>query len=113
MYEEIKTDNIYFKDIQSSEEAATPNDEFTEETSEEATTTGECDIEYITTEGQIIDTRLYLSSPVVNASINDLYSISLSIRNILLVFGLLLILFKFKGMAHNAIHKTFYHLLSK
>ena len=50
-----------------------------EETTEDTTETTEVstqdlDIEYITTEDQVVDTRLYLSAPVSGADLNDIYN---------------------------------------
>lgn len=103
MYE---TNIIFHKDIESTEEITTESTQSIQNAEE--STTEETDIEYITTEGQIIDNKLYLSAKVNNADINDVYSICLSIRNIVLLFFMILLLIKFKGMIHNAINRTFY-----
>lgn len=58
--------------------------------------------EYDTT---IIDNRPYMSSEVNNATINDLYTMSLSIRNIVLLWFSLWMILKFKTMIHNAVMK--------
>lgn len=80
------------------------NTELSTEATTEATTT---DIEYITTEGQILDTKLYLSSEVSGADINDVYSIMLSTRNIVLLFFMVWLLFKVKTSIHSVLSKIF------
>lgn len=80
------------------------NTELPTEATTEATTT---DIEYITTEGQIIDTKLYLSSEVSGADINDVYSIMLSTRNIVLLFFMIWLLLKVKTSIHSVLSKIY------
>lgn len=65
------------------------------------------DIEYITTEDQVVDTKLYLSTPVYNADLNDVYSIMLSTRNIVLLFFMVWLLFKVKTSIHSVLSKIF------
>ena len=77
----------------------------TEPTTE--TTTQDLNVEYVTTEGQIVDTRLYLSSPVENADINDCYSLLLSIRNLFVLFLIIFVFFKVKTSIHNVLAKIF------
>ena len=93
----------YFKDIPFVDLEETT--ETTTETTEQ--TTQDLDIEYITTEGQVVDTRLYLSTPVSNADINDCFSMLLSIRNLFVVFILLFVFFKVKTSIHNVLSKIF------
>lgn len=102
-------------------EKATPNDankqdnekndektlQNTEETTEETTeatteTTEDKQLEYITTENEKVETTLYLSTPVENATLNDIYSLLLSFRNLFMFFMLFLLVFKCKTMIHNA-----------
>lgn len=58
--------------------------------------------EYDTT---IIDNRPYMSAEVNNATLNDIYTMSLSIRNIVLLWFSLWMILKFKTMIHNAVMK--------
>lgn len=81
--------------------------ETTETTSETTTETASQEIEYETTEGQVVDTRLYLSTPVNNADINDCYSMLLSIRNLFLLFLIIFIFFKVKTSIHTIFAKIF------
>ena len=105
---ETKTIFLYFKDIESTEEVNQESTEVTEESTEASTESTEgADLEFLTTEGQNVDTTLYMSCEVSGASIDDLYSITLSLRNICLVFFLFIVLLKFKGMTHNAINRSF------
>lgn len=69
--------------------------------------TEDLNVEYITTEGQIIDTRLYLSSEVSGADLNDVYSMLLSIRNLFVLFMLIFIFFKIKNIIHSVLAKIF------
>lgn len=73
----------------------------------EEETTEQSDIEYITTEGQVVDTRLYLSSEVNGADLNDIYSLLLSIRNLFVLFMLMFIFFKVKNIIHSVLAKIF------
>lgn len=81
----------------------------TEPTTESTTeaTTQDLNVEYITTEGQIVDTRLYLSSPVEHADLNDCYSMLLSIRNLFVVFMIIFVFFKVKTSIHTIFAKIF------
>ena len=69
------------------------SEETTEATTEttEATTESTEELEYLTTENQKVETTLYLSTPVQNATLNDIYSLLLSFRNLFLFFMLFLI----------------------
>lgn len=99
---------LYVKDFESSEEVNQESTEGTEARTEASTeSTESADLEFLTTEGQNVDTSLYMSCEVSGASINDLYSLTLSLRNICLVFFLFIVLLKFKGMTHNAINRSF------
>lgn len=80
--------------------------ETTTETTTEATTQ-DLDITYITTEDQPVDTNMYFSAQVSDADINDLYSVALSIRNLLLLFFLFFIFFKVKNIIHVTLTKLF------
>ena len=51
------------------------------------------------------DTHLYLSSEVENATINDLYSIALSTRNIVLLFCLIFLFMRLFGALKNVIYR--------
>ena len=51
----------------------------------------------------IQDNRPYLSSEVLGATINDVYTMELSIRNIVLLWFLVWLLLKCKTMIHNAV----------
>ena len=95
---------LYVKDLESSAEV---NQESAESTEASTESTESADLEFLTTEGQNVDTSLYMSCEVSGASINDLYSLTLSLRNICLVFFLFIVLLKFKGMTHNAINRSF------
>lgn len=53
----------------------------------------------------VIDNRPYLSSEVSGASIDDLYTMVLSTRNVLVLWFLIWSLLKFKTMIHNAVIK--------
>lgn len=78
----------------------------TEETSEEVK---EESPEELTTETLVVDSsvdsHLYLSGTVQNATIDDLYALALSGRNIILLFFLLLVLWKLWGALKNAIFR--------
>ena len=89
-------------DIQKNNEKAVQN---TEETTE-ATTENTEELEYLTTENQKVETTLYLSTPVQNATLNDIYSLLLSFRNLFLFFMLFLLVFKCKTLIHNAFAKV-------
>lgn len=52
------------------------------------------------------DTHMYLTTPVENASINDVYTLSLSIRNLLLVFFLFWLSLKIFGLLRAAIERV-------
>ena len=52
------------------------------------------------------DFNLYLSDKVDNASINDLYSMAVSIRNILLLFFLFWSFYKLIGIFKNLLYKV-------
>lgn len=81
--------------------------ETTEPTTETTTEEAAQNIEYETTEGQIVDTRLYLSTTVNNADINDCYSMLLSIRNLFLLFLIIFVFFKVKTSIHTIFAKIF------
>ena len=79
-----------------------------EEASTEEASTEEASTEEASTEGIIFsdastDTHLYLSTEVENATLNDLYSIALSTRNVLLLFLLLWLVLKLFGSLKNVI----------
>jgi len=84
-------------------------EETTETTSETTQTTEQTtnEIEYITTEGQPVDTNMYFSSSVNGADLNDLYSVALSTRNIVLLFFLFFLFFKVKNIIHVTLSKLF------
>lgn len=105
---ENETVFLYVKDLESSTEVNQESAEGTEASTEASTeSTESANLEFLTTEGQNVDTSLYMSCDVSGATINDLYSLTLSIRNICLVFFLFIVLLKFKGMTHNAINRSF------
>ena len=106
---ENETVFLYVKDFESSTEVNQESAEGTETSTEASTeaSTESADIEFLTTEGQNVDTSLYMSCEVSGATIDDLYSITLSLRNVCLVFFLFIVLLKFKGMTHNAINRSF------
>lgn len=81
--------------------------ETTGPTTETTTEEDSQDIEYETNEGQVVDTRLYLSTTVNNADINDCYSMLLSIRNLFLLFLIIFIFFKVKTSIHTIFAKIF------
>lgn len=92
---------------QNDEKIVQNTEETTEETTEAATeTTEDKQLEYITTENEKVETTLYLSTPVQNATLNDIYSLLLSFRNLFLFFMLFLLVFKCKTMIHNAWSKV-------
>ena len=92
---ENKTVFLYAKDIESTAQTNQESAESTETTAEASTeSTESADLEYLTTEGENVDTSLYMSCEVSGASINDLYSLTLSLRNICLVFFLFIVHFK-------------------
>lgn len=109
MYEVIYNYKIFKDDTENDE----ISEETTEETDEETSqiivelSTQDIDIEYITTEGQYVDNRLYLSTAVSGADNNDIYSMLLSIRNLLVVFILLFVFFKVKNIIHVTLSKLF------
>ena len=98
MYEKDTLYDLPFVDLEETTEDTT-------ETTE--TSTQDLDIEYITTEDQVIDTRLYLSAPVSGADLNDIYSIMLSTRNIVLLFFMVWLVFKVKTSIHSVLSKIF------
>lgn len=53
----------------------------------------------------VVDNRPYMSSEVINADINDVYTMVLSIRNVVLLWFLVWLLLKFKTMIHNVTMK--------
>ena len=75
-----------------------PTEEPTEEVTEEPTE--EPQLVYL---GSGTDTHLYLTSQVENADINDVYTMILSTRNILLLFLLVFVAFKFGSMLRDVI----------
>lgn len=82
----------------------------TEEVSTEEASTEEANTEEAITDGVIfldenVDSKPYLSSEVQNASVNDLYSIALSTRNILLLFVLFFFCYKIFGSLKNVIYR--------
>lgn len=54
--------------------------------------------EYVSQE---VDNRPYLSSEVVNADINDVYTMVLSIRNVVLLWFLIWLVLKTRGFIHS------------
>lgn len=87
------------------EKAVQDTEETTEETTE-ATTESTEELEYLTTENQKVETTLYLSTPVQNATLNDIYSLLLSFRNLFIFFMLFLLIFKCKTLIHNSFAKV-------
>lgn len=81
--------------------------EETSETTSETTEESTSEIEYITTEGQPVDTNMYFSSTVNGADLNDIYSVALSTRNIVLLFFLFFLFFKVKNIIHVTLSKLF------
>ena len=96
-----KTNEETLKNIIDVSDTEEPTSETTEQT------TQDLDVEYITTEGQVVDTRLYLSVPVNNADLNDVYSMLLSIRNLFVLFILIFVFFKVKTSIHSIFAKIF------
>lgn len=70
------------------------------EVSTEASTTS------IVYEDETVDTHMYLSTPVENATTNDIYTLGLSIRNVLLLFLLIWICFKVFGLLRAAVDRV-------
>ena len=98
MYEKDTLYDLPFVDL---EETTEDNTETTE------TSTQDLSIEYVTTEDQFVDTRLYLSAPVSGADLNDVYSLMLSTRNIVLLFFMIWLIFKVKTSIHSVLSKIF------
>lgn len=98
MYEYIKND-IPLIDLEETTEENSETIETTEETTSE--------IIYITTEGQPVDTNIYFSASVNGADLNDIYSVALSTRNIVLLFFLFFLFFKVKNIIHVTLSKLF------
>ena len=107
-FNEVKTEiySIYPETIQTIPEKDLIDVSDTQEPTTEVTTQ-DLNVEYVTTEGQIVDTRLYLSSPVEHADINDCYSMLLSIRNLFVLFLIIFVFFKVKTSIHNVLAKIF------
>lgn len=82
----------------------------TEETTENTTEENTEDTTEEITEGIIYkdssaDTHAYLSTEVENATINDLYTVALSVRNVLLLFVLVFFGIKAFGALKNVIYR--------
>lgn len=82
------------------EEETEASEEETEEENEEATELG------LIFEDPV-DAHLYLSSKVENANMNDIYSVLLSSRNIILLFVLIVVVWKLFNICKTAIYKMF------
>ena len=77
-------------------------EESTEATSENASVAPSLDL----ISDNAVDEHLYLSGiPAEDASLNDLYAIALSTRNIVLLFFLFFCFFKFFGALKNLIYR--------
>ena len=97
-----ETDTEIIKTLNENIKTLNDNIQVLNENLEEAST------EEASTEGIIFsdssaDTHLYLSTEVENATLNDLYSIALSTRNVLLLFLLLWLVLKLFGSLKNVI----------
>ena len=79
-------------------EEATTEEATTEEVTTEEPTTEEPQLVYF---GSGTDTHLYLSSEVENADLNDIYSMLLSTRNVLLLFFLVFLILKVGSMLRD------------
>lgn len=71
-------------------------EEGTEEVSEEESTT----------EGVVVDEHLYLSKEYTDKDINDVYSMALSVRNILLLFVLVVFCWKGFSIMKNLVYRV-------
>lgn len=71
-------------------------EEITEEVSEEEATT----------EGVIVDEHLYMSKEYTDKDINDVYSMALSIRNIVLFFVLVVLCWKGFSIMKNLVYRV-------
>lgn len=81
-----------------------PSEEPTEEATEEPSTTSPIpDLTFLN--GDEVDSRLYLSGEVKYADINDVYSMLLSARNVLILFLMVFIIFKSASIFKNGILK--------
>lgn len=124
--EEIEEENTeldysqYFENIQErldeislmlAENSEEVTEEFTEEVTEEITEEVTEEFTEHVTEGLVIngsgtgDFNLYLSGQVENATINDIFSMAVSIRNILLIFFLFWVLVKLLNMFKGALYR--------
>lgn len=79
-------------------EEATTEEVTTEEATTEEATTEEPQLVYL---GSGTDTHLYLSTEVENADLNDVYSMLLSTRNVLLLFFLVFLILKVGSMLRD------------
>lgn len=79
-------------------EEATTEEAITEEATTEEASTEEPAIVFL---GSGTDTHLYLSSEVENADLNDVYSMLLSTRNVLLLFFLVFLILKVGSMLRD------------
>lgn len=55
----------------------------------------------------IFDNTPYMSSEVANADINDVYTMVLSIRNVVLLWFLLWVVFKARTMIHSVLERVY------
>ena len=101
--ENIKTLNDNIQVLNENLEEASTEEASTEEASTEEASTEEASTEGIIFSDSSADTHLYLSTEVENATLNDLYSIALSTRNVLLLFLLLWLVLKLFGSLKNVI----------
>lgn len=74
--------------------------EFLEENTEEVSE------EEATTEGVIVDEHLYMSKEYTDKDINDVYSMALSIRNIVLFFVLVVLCWKGFAIMKNLVYRV-------
>lgn len=109
---EILNENIQTlnENVQILNETLTSEEEVTEEevTEEEITEAETIDSSLVFAD-TTVDSHLYLSSEVDGATLNDIYSIGLSIRNLLLVFLLFYAGLRCIGALKNAL----YHIMNK
>lgn len=68
--------------------------------------TTEVSEEETTTEGVIVDEHLYMSKEYTDKDINDVYSMALSIRNIVLLFVLVVLCWKGFAIMKNIVYRV-------
>lgn len=115
LLEQLERLNTNIETMLSSEEASESANSEVEGSYEPSTvdensslTSGEFD-SYIEFEDETVDHTLYLSSRVKDASLDDIYAIQLSIRNLGLVFGFMLLGFMCFRMIRSCTDRLLNH----